>query len=98
MSVTFFSRHLVCPHPSLPPSRCFRFAPFQERLTARRDAVLGVESAVRDVAALNQMFSTAVLAQVRARSRTRVLGRGNGRAVRGDGWDVIGEATAAAAQ
>lgn len=33
------------------------------RLTATRGAALSVEQAVRDVAALNQMFSTAVLAQ-----------------------------------
>ncbi|KAG2438037.1 hypothetical protein HXX76_005651 [Chlamydomonas incerta] len=34
-----------------------------ERLTATRDAAFSVEQSVRDVAALNQMFSTAVLAQ-----------------------------------
>ncbi|KXZ41617.1 hypothetical protein GPECTOR_360g130 [Gonium pectorale] len=34
-----------------------------ERLTATRNAAVGVERAVRDVAALNQMFSSAVLAQ-----------------------------------
>eukprot|EP00198_Chlamydomonas_reinhardtii_P011090 XP_001700427.1 Qa-SNARE protein, Ufe1/Syntaxin 18 family [Chlamydomonas reinhardtii] len=34
-----------------------------ERLTATRNAAFSVEQSVRDVAALNQMFSTAVLAQ-----------------------------------
>ncbi len=36
--------------------------------------MLGVETAVRDVAALNQMFSTAVLAQVRVGRRYSVVG------------------------